>query len=333
MPVIPWPLNNCPDATVTTSPLESPAPEPAPRLVIGVCTRRRPGMLGRLLSSLLRMQLPDAAEISVHVVENDTQPANRALVAGFDASASFPVSYQLETRVGIPQARNCLLRHARALDATALVFVDDDEEVEADWLLSLWRYANATEWRAVLQGRVVSQVSPASQGYLQPYFQRKIRHTGERLSTCASNNTLLPIALLEDEQRVFDESRPWDGGEDTIFFTQLAARGVTILYCHEAAVVETIPPERANLRYLSRRKFRVGLLMGSGSVERKPRTAARAAFYALKGLVSLLQAVACFLVLQRDAMIRAWLRGCRSLGCALGYFQLRRQPYVEVEGF
>jgi glycosyltransferase involved in cell wall biosynthesis len=290
-------------------------------------------MLGRLLSSLLRMQVPPGVPFSVHVVENDHQPANRALVAGFDASAPFPVSYQLETRVGIPQARNCLLRHARAVAATALVFVDDDEEVEPDWLLSLCQYAEATGWAAVLQGRVVSQVSPACQGYLQPYFQRKIRHTGERLSTCASNNTLLPLALLEHDALVFDESRPWDGGEDTIFFSRLAGSGAQILYCHEAAVVETIPPERANLRYLSRRKFRVGLLMGSGSVEDKPRTVLRAAFYAFRGLVSMLEAGACSLILQRDAMIRAWLRGCRSLGCALGYFGVRRQAYQQVEGF
>ncbi|MBN7797019.1 glycosyltransferase family 2 protein [Parahaliea mediterranea] len=308
-------------------------PHPADRLVVGVCTRRRPGMLGRLLSSLLRMRLPACCQVSVHVVENDDRPANRALVAGFDASSPFPISYQLETRVGIPQARNCLLEHARTIGAKGLVFVDDDEEVEPDWLLALCAYAAETNWSAVLQGRVVAQVSPACQDYLRPYFQRKIRHTGEQLNTCASNNTLLPLALLEEDAPGFDESRPRDGGTDTIFFSRLASRGVPILYCHEAAVVETIPPERANLRYLSRRKFRVGLLLGSGSVQDKPRTAGRALFYGLKGVASLLQAAACVLVLQRDAMIRAWLRGCRSLGCALGYFRMRHQPYLEVEGF
>lgn len=290
-------------------------------------------MLGRLLSSLLRMELPEGVEVSVHVVENDGEAANQALVAGFDASAPFPVSYELETRVGIPQARNCLLRRAKNLAATALVFVDDDEEVEPDWLLGLCRYAAETGWGAVVQGRVVAQVSPACQDYLRPYFQRKIRHTGEQLNTCASNNTLLPLALLAGSDLQFDESRPRDGGTDTIFFSRLASRGCAILYCHEAAVVETIPAERANLRYLSRRKFRVGLLLGSGSVQDKPRTVGRALFYGLKGLASLVQAVACVLVWQRDAMIRAWLRGCRSLGCALGYFRMRHQPYLEVEGF
>ncbi|MFV0478674.1 MAG: glycosyltransferase family 2 protein [Parahaliea sp.] len=311
----------------------NPPTSALPALMIGVCTRRRPGMLGRLLSSLLRMHVPEDVRVAVHVVENDAEPANRALVAGFDASAPFPVSYQLETRVGIPQARNCLLQHARSLGATALLFVDDDEEVEPDWLLALLGYARKAQWQAVIQGRVVAQVSPACQDYLRPYFQRKVRVTGERLTTCASNNTLVPLALLKDESLTFDESRPRDGGTDTIFFTALASRGVPIYYCHEAAVVETIPAERANLRYLSRRKFRVGLLLGSGSVQDKPRTLGRAMFYAFRGGVSLLEAGLNMLLLQRDNMVRAWLSGCRSIGYALGYFRMRHEPYMEVEGF
>ncbi len=290
-------------------------------------------MLSRLLDSLLGMERPAGVNVAVHVVENDTEPASAALVAEFDARAPFPMTYELETRIGIPQARNCLLRFAYAEGATALVFVDDDEEVEPGWLLALHHYAGQTEWKAVLQGRVMASV-PSEQEHFLPYFQRKIRRTGQALASCASNNTLVPLTLLPDQQQItFDESRPRDGGTDTIFFSALANRGVPLLYCHEAVVVETIPAERANIGYLSRRKYRVGLLTGSGILENKPRSLARALFYALRSVFSLVETLFFALLLQRDRMIRAWLRGCRSLGCAAGYFRLRHEPYQDVQGF
>lgn len=301
-----------------------------PSVCIGVCTRRRPGMLGRLLASFVRMALPDTVQVSVCVVENDRQPHNEALVRGFAASAPFGIDYCLESRIGIPQARNRLLDHASSIGATALVFVDDDEEVTREWLQELCGYAFRTGWRAVLQGHVISRLDPVGH-HLEPYFQRKCRTTGEQLSYCATNNTLLPLALAGELR--FDESRPSEGGEDTIFFAELKLRGIDILYCGEAVVIETIPPERANLRYLSRRKFRVGLLLGGGGVGDKRRTLLRSAFYAVKSFASLLQALLYALVFQRAGMIRAWLRSCRSLGCCLGYFPIHYSPYRRIEGY
>ncbi len=307
------------------------APE-AVTICLGICTRQRPEALGRLLRSLLKMRIPSAMDLTLCVVENDSEPRCRKIVEEITAGLPFPVEYQLERRIGIPQARNRLLDTALALEATALVFVDDDEEVDPDWLCALHRFARETDWQVVVQGRVMTRLPASTSPALAPFFQRRERATGDELSLCATNNTLLPLAPVRRHGLRFDESRPTAGGEDTIFFSTARKLGTRLVYCREALVTETIPPERATLWWLCRRKFRVGLLMGSGAVAGKERRAVKVVAYGVKAVIKLLQSLLYLLLLQRTRAIDALLYSCRALGYSLGYFQLRTEPYRQVEG-
>ena len=304
----------------------------AVKLCIGVCTRHRAAALARLLQSLRRMEMPPAVDVTLCVVENDTEPRSSELLATGTAGAPFITDYQLESRIGIPQARNRLLETALAMECAALVFIDDDEEVAPDWLCALERCARETDWQSVIQGRVVSRMPEGASEILTPFFQRKERATGEALSFCATNNTLLPLDPVSEHGLRFDESRPTEGGEDTIFFARARQLGTPLIFCREAVVIETVPRERANLGWLCRRKFRVGLLMGSGSIAGKKRSVGKVFYYAVKALGHFLLSVIYTLLLQRARSASALLNACRCLGYSLGYFQIRTQPYRQVEG-
>ena len=300
------------------------------RLCIGLCTRARTELLQRMLESLATMVVPVDVDVRLCVVENDTSPSHRPLVEGLAHRVDFTIDYLLETRPGIPFARNRLLQYALDQGCHAVLFVDDDEAVDPAWLESMVRFAQQQDWQAVIQGRVEAQMEAADRDYLLPFFTRTQRATGESLTLCASNNTLVPLAPVRRHRLTFDETRPHTGGEDTIFFSQLKALDVPLVYCREALVVESIPPERARVRWLAGRKFRVGLLMGSGDVAAKPRSAARSLWYALHSVTSLAGSALLALGLQRGAAIRLLLRACRSAGHSLGYLQIRTQPYREL---
>lgn len=304
----------------------------AVKLCIGVCTRHRASALARLLQSLRCMEIPTPADVTLCIVENDSEPRSRELVETAMAGAPFVTHYQLESRIGIPQARNRLLDTALARECAALVFIDDDEEVAPDWLCALERFARETEWQSIIQGRVVTRMPEGASEILTPFFQRKERATGEVLNVCATNNTLLPLEPVRQHGLRFDESRPTEGGEDTIFFARLRQLGTPLVFCREAVVIETVPRERANLGWLCRRKFRVGLLMGSGSIAGKKRSLGKVLYYAVKALGHFLQSLIYTLFFQRERGARALLNACRCLGYSLGYFQIKTQPYRQVEG-
>ena len=303
------------------------------KVLIAVCTRQRPGMLARLLQSLAVLEPTTALELTVCVVENDEMPHSEAIVREAAAAIPFEVTYLLEQQIGIPHARNRALAYALEQQFDSLLFIDDDEEVEPGWLLSITDFARSLGWDTVVQGCVMARYPEAAPPHLLPFFQRKVRTTGELLKYCACNNTLLPLAPVIAGKLRFEPGLAYSGGEDTVFFAALKSLGTSIRYCREAVVNEVIPVSRCSVGWLSRRKFRVGLLLGSGMIVDKPRSLLRALAYLLKALGSGLQALLFAALMQPERRVRAWLRCCRSLGCSLGFFRFRLEPYRTVDGY
>lgn len=70
------------------------------------------------------MILSDLHKPQLHLIKNKT----------------YSVYYEIEKGRGIPFARNNVLRRAKSLAITELIFIDDDETVDIDWLVNLWNY-------------------------------------------------------------------------------------------------------------------------------------------------------------------------------------------------
>lgn len=296
-----------------------------PLLDICICTCHRAEQLRRALESLSNTELPDGVRVSVTVVDNDPAQSARAVVEGLQSDFPLPIHYAAEPRRGIPFARNRCLDEAESKGADYLVFVDDDEWVAGDWLQKLYGFAQDAGGNTVVCGSVISLLPASAPDYYTMFFSRKRRRTGERLPYCATNNVLIPLAEVRRLELRFDEGRPFAGGEDVMFFTAAALQGVSILHCAEAVVYEDIPECRATLRWLSRRKYSVGitlaqqkLLAGRGRID--------VFASALLQLVtaSLICALSVAASRQRS---RAWLRACRSAGMASGVLGAESQFY------
>lgn len=225
-------------------------------VIVAMLTFRRPDCLGRVLPLLAEQANQLNPRATVVIVDNDPAGGARHQVEQWAAQR---VRYVHEPRPGIAAARNRALSEGYALDADALVFIDDDELPSTQWLSSLVE-AWATWKCAAVAGPVVAhfehQVDPwimASQA-----FDRRVHATGDTVSGAATHNLLLDLQAVRQLDLRFDERLGLTGGEDTMFSHQLIDRGGVIRWCDEAEVIEPVPSVRLTRRWVLRRAYRAG---------------------------------------------------------------------------
>lgn len=226
-----------------------------PRLVIGVLTFRRTELLAELLA-VLPAQISDAAELvdaSVLVVDNDPQGSAREVVA-----AAAGVHYVHETTPGIAAARyRCL---AEASDAQLLQFIDDDELPEVGWL-RLMVQAWASHGRpAAVAGSVLPRFVNEPDPWILAgkFFTRRRPATGTAMPAASTGNLLIDLRQARALGVQFDHRLGLRGGEDTLFTSQLVARGGRIIFCRESAVHDLVPPDRATREWVLKRAWHHG---------------------------------------------------------------------------
>jgi glycosyltransferase involved in cell wall biosynthesis len=248
------------------------------RIDICVITYRRPQGLQRLLGGLQQLELPaPAADVRVVVVDNDPEESARELCQEAQSWLSLPLTYRVEKRRGIPQARNTAL--AAALEgADCVAFIDDDAEPDPRWLVELCRIRESRGADAV--------TGPCESLFEEPpprwiargdLFARPRHTTGQCIAYARTGNVLIATEALARMDHLFDERMALTGSSDTEFFRRFAACGNRIVWADGAVVHEWVQPSRATFAWLLKRSFRVGTSESfiDRALCRPPRSAAR----------------------------------------------------------
>lgn len=220
-----------------------------------ICTHRRLERLAQLLGDLARQTRPPCEVI---VVENDLTPTAADVVASFAASVKFPVRYAVEPRKNISLTRNYTVKLA---SGDWLAFVDDDERVPADWLERMLDTAILFHAEGVL-GPVVCVPPPEAPEWIRRgnlYAEHHaITGTLVRRERMWVGNALLRGDVVRAEAGPFDEKWGLTGGEDSEMLSRLTQRGIKIVWCEEAAVVEPVEPARLRPSWILLRAIRGG---------------------------------------------------------------------------
>ncbi|MEH0019270.1 MAG: glycosyltransferase [Desulfobacter sp.] len=254
-------------------------------VAIGICTFRRPQLLEKTLLSLKGMRIPGGCRICVIVADNDADRSAEPLVNRVGPALGVPVHYHAEPRPGIPFARNRVLAAAKDLDTDALIFIDDDEYVDENWLVHLWSCYRKSDADA-LMGFVRTLYPENTPGWIVrgTFYQRdKVgnkkastlfqalasvvvapkwngkspRATGERMNFGRTCNCLINFKKLIVEQDLsFDEDFGLQGGSDAEFFMRVIKKGGVIRWVEEAVVYEPLALDRMSLAYFIRRNFK-----------------------------------------------------------------------------
>ncbi|MGW3498001.1 glycosyltransferase family 2 protein [Streptomyces sp. NPDC001020] len=216
---------------------------------------RRP--LGPLMAELVR-QAAEArsAGYVVEVVVLDNSADGHSGVR--DCAARHGVRYRRVARRGFAQVRNAALE--TAADHDALVFVDDDEMPASGWLRALLDGAG-THRADVVWGPVRAVVPADAPRWLAGGRTLRPEWTqpdGPLIGVAASNNTLLRMEAVHRTGLSFEEEFDRSGGEDTVFFSRLAAAGARMVWIGAALVTESQDLDRLTLRGLVERWHRHG---------------------------------------------------------------------------
>jgi glycosyltransferase involved in cell wall biosynthesis len=243
------------------------------RIALVVCLNGKSPVSQQTLESLADQRTCDGWVLdSLIIVWNgdaaDIENAKSLVAASFPkfSDNSIPVYQVLESRIGIPFARNCGIETARKRGAGWLYFIDDECLADSDLLFRLTECAGRENAQVVAGGWEI-----ASDGKISSWLPRGVFGTtyyevdgrrgcdGDILSTAYTRNVLFDLALVEQSpsgpQR-FDESLAESGGSDTRFFFQVSRRGGKIVFADHARVTEKYRNDRLTLRWHVLRRIR-----------------------------------------------------------------------------
>jgi GT2 family glycosyltransferase len=240
---------------------DSPADEPVPSCTVAVCTHDRPELLAACLASLERAIADAGGEVELLVVDNAPSDDRSAEVVAASPTARRVV----EPRPGLDFARNRALAEATG---ELIAFVDDDVEVEVQWLRAI-RRALADDPAAggctglVLPWELVSdaQVRFERRGGFGRGFERLRRPGGSDPHDPlypfgagifgAGCNMAFRRSVLQELggfDEALDTGRPLPGGGDIDMFFRVVRSGWPMLYEPAAAVRHKHRRDHASLR-------------------------------------------------------------------------------------
>jgi len=298
-------------------------------IVISACTYKRPDGLTALFESFKTIIIPDDVSLSIRIIDNEPQPAAKDLVTTLSKEMPFKVFYVHEPNPGIAPARNRALLEAK--DDDFLIFVDDDETVSAQWVKELWSVQNANNAHFV-QGPVTLTVDAPKDEWMikSKLFALKNFPDNAPRHEAWSNNVMIDMDFVRDNNLAFDPSLRFDGGEDTLFFQQMSEAGAKGVFAANAIVYENQPKSRLTWRWALRRQFRNGNTRAMIAYRMNTRTRAvfktliRAAGCAAFGIVILPLTVS----LGRIGIANSATYWARAFGNLYGLFGGQYQEYA-----
>jgi succinoglycan biosynthesis protein ExoM len=223
------------------------------KVIVCICTYRRPEMLQKCLRSVFAQKCPPQWEVEVVIIDNDAQSE---IEKELDfQGAPFRVHYFIETQRGISYARNAACRHAVELGAEYIIFIDDDEETAPGWLQAYQR--GSEQYTAEAYSGPVHFVFPDGyQDWLGNKGLAKTKH-GSLLRRAATGNVMFSSKILSMNGGIleFDSRMALTGGEDKDFFTRLVHQGGRIIYLSDPVVSEVVQQNRLTIRWRLRRQY------------------------------------------------------------------------------
>ena len=277
---------------------------------ICICTFRR-AHVANTLASLALLEMPFNSTIRVIVADNDDEPSAQVMVAQAAEAHGLNVRYIHAPARNISIARNACLD---AVTADFFAFVDDDEIVTPQWLVNMTAKQKESQAQCVL-GPVQAVYDGRSPQWLLEgdYHSTRPVWVKNRIITGYCGNVLMHRNAPALAGLRFREDLGVCGGEDTDFFSRAHEAGAVIDYAPTAVIYEGVPPERANFRWLRRRKFRYGQTHAMQLLEAgKPR--------AKNMLMAAIKAALCFcMIVVSPFNARKWiLRGMLHCGVVSG---------------
>ena len=227
-----------------------------------ICTYKRPLLLERLLNELQNQITNNLFTYSVVVVDNDHAQSAKGTVESLKKKSAVAIDYFVEPEQNIALARNKAVENT---NGNFIAFIDDDEFPEKTWLFNLYNTFNRYNVDGIL-GPVKPHFDEMPPAWIVKgkLCELPSHETGRILkgSQTRTGNVLLNKNIFEDKINRFNSEFGRTGGEDVDFFKRMIKKGRVFVWCNEATVYETVPPERWKISYYLKRFLRIGGVAG-----------------------------------------------------------------------
>jgi len=228
-----------------------------------ICTYKRPTLLAKLLGELQTQVTNGLFTYSIVVVDNDYAHTAKGTVEAYKRKSVLSIDYYSEAEQNIALARNKAVDNARG---NFIAFIDDDEFPTSTWLLNLYKAYTKFNADGIL-GPVKPHFDGKPPNWLikGKFCERKSHKTGTVLHwwQTRTGNVLFNKNIFEDKNNRFGPEFGRSGGEDIEFFKKIMiSDGRVFIWCNEALVYETVPPERWEKSYYIKKFLRIGGLSG-----------------------------------------------------------------------
>lgn len=290
---------------------------------IGICTFRRDSLY-ETLASLSRQNLEPDWRVRVIVADNDEQPVKQSEIEALAKNLGLDLKYVHAPARNISIARNACLDNA---DADFLLFIDDDETAEPEWLSSLLETASRERAKIVF-GPVYAIYPPGAPKWMR---DNEIHSSVPsalkgKVETGFSGNVLLDRREPSVRDARFRLDFGKTGGEDIEFFFRHYRNGLNMAISKTAVVYEPVAPVRLSFKWLSLKNIATGTIYGfcarqdtkGKTLSLVGKSLAKIAYCSLRAATSL----------ANKKQLTFWsLRGCFHLGVLRGCFRKPSRQY------
>jgi hypothetical protein len=108
-----------------------------------------------------------------------------------------------------------------------------------------------------VRGPVLAELDPSIPKSIAFWFRRESYSNYSQIFSLTTGNLILKCSSLREHKIWFDPRFNNSGSEDSFFGIQIMKKGGKIFWASEAITYEYIPPGRANLKWLIKRRFRI----------------------------------------------------------------------------
>ncbi|RUS42677.1 glycosyltransferase family 2 protein [Cohnella sp. AR92] len=235
------------------------------RASVAICTHNRASDVREALLSLAPQRFGDSFEVIV--VDNGSTDQTAQTVQEFGRTASFPVHYVYEGRLGLSVARNRAIREAKG---EFILFLDDDAVASPDWIGGIVSVFDKDPKIGCVGGRI----EPAWEGEAPDWLPEENRSLYTILDYSAEVREMRDSAMpyganvafrrsIFDSMAMFREDLGRVGSnllssEESELIERIRGK-YSVYYTPHASVLHKIPRSRMNRKWLLRRIYWQGV--------------------------------------------------------------------------
>lgn len=229
------------------------------KILICIPTYNRNKILINCLKSIKKLRNKKFFNIKILVLDNSRTNNSYKIIKKFNEKQILKIYQYHEKKRGIVYARNKCLQIARKFKPNYVAFIDDDCEVDKNWLKNIYKLLITTDADVLTGPQLYGGKNKKNYTSL---FEKKYKKKLLRVKWAASNNVLFKFDILKQEKNIkFDINLNKFGmGEDQLFFSIINKIGYKIYWSKNIMVTERLHPHRSSINWIKERSKRLGIL-------------------------------------------------------------------------